>query len=205
MKHSVDTIPIFPLNAVLFPGGRLPLQIFEQRYLTLLSRALRSDTGFGICLLKEGDEVAKAGVRQMIHMTGTYARVVDWETLPNGLLGITAEGVCKFTVLDYSCAEDELMRARVEFSLSENIDQPAIETGAEHDSLVQLLRKLMDHPAIERLNLSVNYDNLRELGWRLSELLPIPAEQRQALLEIDDTLARIHVIEQIVNRISDEC
>ncbi|MGB4247606.1 MAG: LON peptidase substrate-binding domain-containing protein, partial [Pseudohongiellaceae bacterium] len=83
-RRGAETIALFPLKSVLFPGGRLPLQIFEQRYLNLVSHALKTDTGFGVCLLKDGDEVAKVGVKQQVHRVGTYAKVVDWDQLPNG-------------------------------------------------------------------------------------------------------------------------
>ena len=201
---NLDVIPLFPLQSVLFPKGRLPLQIFEPRYIDLVKRALQTDTGFGVCLLKEGQESAGAGVKQTVHRTGTYARIVDWDALPNGLLGITAEGIHKFTVQDCWAQDDQLLMAKVEFAQTDFSDQDEIPVDQPDEALVQLLKELMRHPAIEHLKLIVNYSNLREIGWRLSELLPIPPERKQALLELDDARIRARAIEELVTLMTNE-
>jgi uncharacterized protein len=193
-----DVIPLFPLQSVLFPRGRLPLQIFETRYIDLVKRVMQTDTGFGVCLLKEGRESALAGLDQKVHRIGTYARIVDWEALPNGLLGITAEGVHKFSVQDCWAQDDQLLMAKVAFADTDYSEQDQIPVAGPDETLVQLLQQLMKHPAIERLKLTVNYANLREIGWRLSELLPIPSERRQALLELDDARTRARAIEELL-------
>jgi hypothetical protein len=195
---KLDVIPLFPLQSVLFPRGRLPLQIFEARYIDLVKRAMQTDTGFGVCLLKEGHGSAGAGAQQTVHRTGTYARIVDWDALPNGLLGVTAEGVHKFTVQDCWAQDDQLLMAKVEFAETDYSDQDEIPVDQPDESLVHLLQELMRHPAIEHLKLTVNYADLREIGWRLSELLPIPSERKQALLELDDARARARAIEELV-------
>ena len=86
---ETQQIPLFPLRVVMFPGGRLDLQIFERRYIDLVSHCMRTSTGFGVCLLKEGEEVIQEGINQTIHRTGTYSNIIDWDQLENGLLGIT--------------------------------------------------------------------------------------------------------------------
>jgi uncharacterized protein len=193
-----DPVPLFPLQSVLFPRGRLPLQIFETRYIDLVKRVMQTDTGFGVCLLQEGKERVLAGVEQKVHRVGTYARIVDWEALPNGLLGITAEGVHKFRVQDCWVQEDQLLVAKVVFADTDYSEQDEIPVAESDQALVHLLQQLMKHPAIERLRLSVNFSDLREIGWRLSELLPIPSERRQALLELDDARARARAVEELL-------
>ena len=69
-----ETLPLFPLNAVLFPGGYLPLRIFEARYLDMISTCLRQGSGFGVCLIRSGKEVGNAAE---IHHIGTQATIVD--------------------------------------------------------------------------------------------------------------------------------
>ena len=81
-------IPLFPLRVVMFPGGRFDLQIFEKRYIDLIRHCLRTDSGFGICLLKAGEEIFQENLEQTIHSSGTYSKIVDWDQLENGLLGI---------------------------------------------------------------------------------------------------------------------
>jgi len=198
------TLPLFPLGSVLFPKGRLPLQIFEQRYLNMVRTAMRTETGFGICLLREGEEVARPGVHQQVHRVGTYVQVVDWDQLPNGLLGLTVEARCKFEVLDCHAEKDQLLVAQVVRCTSDYVGETPIPVTAEHDVLVSLLEQLASHPVISRLSMQINYQDLRELGWRLSELIPLPLEIKQSLLEMRDPLERVREIEIALNRMMDE-
>ena len=91
------TLPLFPLHTVLFPGGLLPLRIFESRYLDMISDCLRNDRGFGVCLISAGREV---GDGAECFDVGTLARIQDWDSTPDGLLGIIARGEQRFDSLD---------------------------------------------------------------------------------------------------------
>lgn len=193
-----ETIPLFPLKSVLFPGGRLPLQIFEQRYLNLVSHALKTDTGFGVCLLKDGDEVARAGVQQQVHRVGTYARVVDWDQLPNGLLGVTVEGRHKFVVQECWSEKDQLLMGSVDYCGMDFLGEEPLPVAEDHEVLVGLLQQLVSHPVISKLGMSIDYEDLRQLGWRLSELIPLSLESKQALLELQDPHERIRAIEALI-------
>jgi hypothetical protein len=197
MSLEDDLIPLFPLRSVLFPGGRLPLQIFEQRYIDLVSHCMKTESGFGVCLVTQGDEVVKSGGQQ-VSRVGVYARIVDWDQLPNGLLGITVEGQRKFNVTDCWSRDDKLLMGSVHWSAEDYVGQQALPLSHEQDGLVDLLRDLMAHPMIESLGLEMNFDDQRQLGWRLSELLPVPVHQKQKLLEIDDTAERLREIENLV-------
>ena len=86
MNHVIKDIPLFPLNSVILPGGRIPMQLFEPRYLDMLTRCLKEDRGFVVVLLREGTEVS---LRTDFYDIGTYVRIVDFQQLDNGLLGIT--------------------------------------------------------------------------------------------------------------------
>lgn len=198
------TLPLFPLKSVLFPKGRLPLQIFEQRYLNMVRAAMRTETGFGICLLREGEEVARPGVHQQVHRVGTYVQVVDWDQLPNGLLGLTVEARCKFEVLDCRAEKDQLLVGHVTRCPTDYVGEAPIAVTQEHEVLMSLLEQLVSHPVISRLDMQINYQDLRELGWRLSELIPLPAEIKQSLLELNDPLERVREIELALNRMMDE-
>ncbi len=203
-SRGAEDIAIFPLKSVLFPKGRLPLQIFEQRYLTLVRDALRTDSGFGICLLKEGEEVARAGVQQQVHRIGMYAKVVDWDQLPNGLLGVTVEGCRKFAVQECWAEKDLLLKARVEYCEVDFVGETPINVDEEHEVLVGLLEQLVGHPVITKLGMDIHYDDLRELGWRLSELIPLSLERKQNLLELQDPHERIREIDALIeNMIKD--
>jgi Lon protease-like protein len=195
----METIPLFPLNSVLFPKGRISLQIFESRYVDMVRNCLKDGSGFGIVLIESGSEVAKAGQKLDIHRTGTYSHVVDWNQLPNGLLGITAEGRCTFRIMESWREPSNLCRAVVEFRPQDSIDAEQVEVGEEFEEYVELLRGLARHPAIEELRLDMSFENLREIAWRLSELLPIANKEKQVLLELVDPIARLQQIELYIS------
>ena len=195
LRGETSQIALFPLKSVLFPKGRLPLQIFEQRYINMITQCLRKDEGFGVCLLKEGEEVVKPGSKQQVHRVGTYAKVVDWDQLPNGLLGVTVEGAHKFNVLDCSYDENQLLIATVRFCDTDYVGEQPLEVSPQQEVLVDLVEQLASHPA---------YHDLRELGWRLSELVPLPLERKQALLELQDPYQRVEEIEGLIHRMIDD-
>lgn len=195
----METISLFPLNSVLFPKGRISLQIFESRYVDLVRNCMKDGSGFGIVLIESGSEVARAGQKLDIHRTGTYSHVVDWNQLPNGLLGITAEGRTTFRIMESWREANNLCRAVVEFRPQDSVEAEQVEVGEEFEDYVELLRGLSRHPAIEELNLDMSFENLREVAWRLSELLPIGNREKQALLEQADPIARLQQIELYIN------
>ncbi len=202
--NDAQEIPLFPLRNVLFPGGRIDLQIFERRYIDMVSASLKRGTGFGICLLKRGEEVARPGTQQTIHRTGTYAEIVDWNQLENGLLGITIEGKAKFRIENCWEGSGNLLRAQVRFSATDSVGKQLIPLDERFTALADLLKKLESHPLVVQQQLTVDHNNLWDLGWRLSELIPIAAEARQHLLELDDPWERIENIEQLVVDLANE-
>jgi len=200
---EITEISLFPLRLVMFPGGRVNLQIFERRYIDLVRNCMRSNTGFGICLLKQGEEVEQSS-QQSIHRTGTYASIVDWDQLENGLLGITVEGSRKFKISKSWQASSGLLTADVVFSETGNLGGDPIPVDEQFSGLAELLQSLESHPAVERKNQQIDYNNLWDLGWRLSELIPIEAEKKQELLELDDAWERIENIEQLVSDMAND-
>lgn len=199
---KLSEIPLFPLKSVLFPKGKLSLQIFEQRYLDLVSTSLKNDTGFGVSLLKSGHEVVKLGQEQVMHTIGTYARIVDWDQLENGLLGITVEGEKKFKIEDYWLTENDLFIGNVSFCESDIAGNTKIPLEDDCSGMAQLLELLERHPAVQDMDLQIDHENLWDLGWRLSELIPVAVEIKQELLELNDPWERIKVIEEAIHFLS---
>src|SRR5690606_13595517 len=105
-----DTLPLFPLGTVLFPEGVLKLSLSEARYLAMVSRSLRENSGFGVALIIEGRE---AGGPARTAATGTAAQIVDFEQLPDGLLGITVRGERRFRISGVEYRPDGLSVASV--------------------------------------------------------------------------------------------
>jgi len=154
--------------------------------------------GFGVTLLKDGYEVIKPGKEQTMYSIGTYARIVDWTQLDNGLLGITVEGVKKFKSGQCWCTDNALFMAKVRFSDRDASTANPIPIEDDRSGMTQLLQLLEDHPAVQDMNLNIDYENLWELGWRLSELIPVALVIKLELLELDDPWERIKVIEETI-------
>ena len=201
---ETQQIPLFPLRVVMFPRGRLNLQIFERRYIDLVTHCMRTSSGFGICLLKEGEEVIQEGTNQTIHRTGTYSNIIDWDQLENGLLGITVEGSAKFSIEDCWQSDSGVLQGNVQFNETDNVGRETIPLDDQYTALADLLQNLESHPLVEQKKLIIDYKNLWDLGWRLSELIPIEIEQKQQLLEIDDPWERIQSIEQLVSDLAND-
>ena len=189
-------IPLFPLGNVLFSGARLPLRIFEPRYLDLVGRCMKTDTGFGVVLIREGFDVRRADDQGLPSLfdVGTYARIVDFNQLANGMLGIVCVGGEKFRIHRDWEAPDRLRLAEVEF-LSE---EPSSAVADEFQPLVDTLRVLEKHPMIQQLRLEVDYEDARSVSWRLAELLPLPAETKQSLLQMQQSHERLVEIRRLV-------
>ena len=191
-------LPLFPLGTVLFQGGRLPLQIFEPRYLDLVSRSMREGSTFGITLIRKGSDVRlKDDGQPEIFEIGTEARIVDFNQLSNGKLGIVVEGGRKFRVYDTWEQSDLLLVGEVAFLPQE----PEIGIGPEHEELVELLRELMQHPEVQKLGFHINLEDARSVGWRLSELLPIEPEIKQALLQLPYPRERLQELRRLITKL----
>ena len=109
-RSMPEHIDLFPLDTVLFPHGLAPLRIFEPRYLDMVSRCLKKESTFGICLRKKSESDA---LLDHIHRIGTTCNIIDWEGLEKGFLGILVEGGERFTVHDIRVLENRLWTARV--------------------------------------------------------------------------------------------
>jgi Lon protease-like protein len=198
------TIPLFPLGIVLFPGGRHDLQIFEQRYIDMVTSSLKNDTPFGLCSLQSGQETRAPGTRQSVSRIGTLARIIDWNSLDNGLLGITIEGTTKFRVDNCWQAESDLLMAEVTLSAEDRLEAEPVAFGEGYEALVEVLKGLEGHPLVAEKNLAIDHDNLWHLGWHLSELMPLDGAEKQGLLELDDAQLRADRLLELLRELSGE-
>ena len=191
-----QTIPLFPLSTVLFPVGRMSLQIFESRYLDLVSSCLKGGTGFGVVWLREGSEVQKEGTAfsPKLAQVGTYANIVDWDSLPNGLLGLTIEGKKKFRLISSFQRDDKLHMAEVEWIESE----PVIDLSGESEDMHSILSQLLEHPHIERLKLAPDVNDISTLSFLLAQLLPINETVKFDLLSTDEPINRLEILAELL-------
>lgn len=176
---------LFPLGSIVLPGGRVPLQLFERRYLDMLSRCMRQQEGFVIVLMRERQPDTQADAS--FYDVGTLVNVVDFSPLSNGLLGITVAGERKVRIVRHWQEADGLHWGELEGLPQEE----PVATPAHYLELVNVLRALVQHPAVQALDMTIDYQDARDLGWRLTELLPLEAEQKQRLVECNDPLQRL--------------
>lgn len=178
-------LPLFPLSTVLFPGGRLELRIFEPRYLDLVRECARSGAGFGVCLIVRGHEAGAPAVPAAI---GTVARIEDFSTLPDGLLGIASRGGERFRVQRTRVRDNGLVVGSVDYLP----DDPVVPVPAESGVLATILRRLAEQVGGELAAASdARFDDAAWVAWRLAELLPLEMEERQQMLQSDDPAQRL--------------
>lgn len=177
-------IPLFPLNTVLFPGGILPLRIFEPRYMEMVSACMREQTGFGVCLILSGKEVGEAATTYDV---GTFVRIIDWDQRDDGMLGITVRGEQRFRVLSSHVRPSHLIMAEVEL-LDESTPAPI---PPRHARAVPLLRDLIQRLGGTHAEQPPHYEDAVWVSGRLAELLPIGLPQKQYLLQLDDPIERL--------------
>jgi len=192
MTGKLSEFPLFPLGTVLFPGGQLPLRIFEQRYLEMAKACLRDGSPFGVCLIREGTEVGAPAVPEDV---GCLARIVHWDMEQLGLLQIVAQGGRRFRILSRGTQADGLVTASVEL-LPEDSDAPVPE-----DSLCRkLLQRIASEHGEKLFAQPWNFESSSWVSARLAEVLPLPAETKQRLLEIGDGAQRLGILQKLVSR-----
>ena len=183
-------LPLFPLNTVLFPGGPLPLRIFEPRYVDMVKRSLRDQAPFGVVLIREGEEVGPAD----FHDIGTLARIVDFDTLPDGLLGLTCVGEQRFRVHTFTRLQDGLNVGEV------SVFDPDLPTPLpiEYSHLVGLLERLLPELGDWYARLERHLDDANWVGYRLAEILPLSMPSRQFCLELEDAGERLRLLSGVL-------
>ena len=181
-------IPLFPLRSVLLPYGRMGLRVFEQRYLDLVARCLKEDEGFGVVWIRQGSEVKQPNAdTPHLAQLGTCARIVDWNSQPNGLLGIVIAGSRRFRMLSSHQTDNGLHMAQVEW-----LDDEAAEPLPDYaQPLCDLLRQLTEHPQVARLGYRAECDSVTELTCVLTQLLPVEESIKFALLSANDAATRL--------------
>ncbi len=184
-------VPLFPLNTVLFPGGLLPLRIFEQRYLEMAKGCLRDGTPFGVCLIREGAEVGAPATHEDL---GCLARITQWDMQQLGLLQLVAQGAERFRVLTKRVRADGLILADIEL-LAENPDTPMPE---KFRACRQLLERIVAEHGERLFAKPFRLDSSAWVGARLAEVLPLPAAARQKLFELDDSVQRLEIMQRLL-------
>jgi hypothetical protein len=182
----VTSIPLFPLNIVLFPDGPLPLRIFETRYVDMVRGCMREDRSFGVVLISEGREAGPAETYEV----GTTAKITDFHQLPDGLLGLTCVGQQRFRILNKTVARDGLNLGEVQWLANE----PVMSVPVRHAPLAALLRSVLPQLGEVYTGIEMRLDDAAWVGHRLAEILPIELRRKQSFLEMDDPIQRLDAL-----------
>lgn len=197
----MSELPLFPLSGVLLPFGRMPLKIFEPRYLDLVRDCMKSNAPFGVVWIRRGSEVAQRGrAAPELGDYGTCARIVDWDQLPNGLLGITIEGGERFELFETRVRANGLIVGQVGI-------HPAVSPAPMSDvwmSLLEVLRSVETHPHVERMQLRVDYNDAWQVAYTLIQLLPLDEALKYELLGIASIDVLMAELQALLNQISGE-
>jgi Lon protease-like protein len=190
-------MPLFPLHTVLYPGGLLPLKIFEQRYVAMAKACLKDATPFGVCLITRGDEVARpAGGTPDFANVGTTATIVEWDMPQLGILHVKCRGGARFQIKSHTVRDDGLVVGEVAAIAPE----PGLALDAAHARLAQLLEVLAGRVGPQNFPEPHAYADASWVGYRLAELLPLPLSIKQSMLEINDSRIRLHSLQQFLSQ-----
>ena len=190
-------LPLFPLHTVLFPGGLLPLKVFEQRYIEMTTACLRDDRPFGVCLITQGDEVARAGGKvPEIATVGTLARITNFDMPQLGILHLTAEGGARFEVRRHAADASGLIVGDV----TTIADEPAHPIAETYAPLAKILELIAARLGPQNFPSSTRYGDASWVGHRLAELLPLPLSIKQSMLEVSDANVRLAALKQFLER-----
>jgi uncharacterized protein len=180
-------LPIFPLNAVLFPGGVLPLKVFERRYMDMVRTCMRRKEPFGVCLIAAGNEV---GALASPHSVGCIAHITAWDMAQPGVLNITVRGGERLRILEHSANRHGLILA----SAVGIEPEPHVAVPETLSKLLPLLRAIAADKGAQRMPEPHAFDDAVWVGYRYAEVLPIPLAARQELLELSDPVSRLEII-----------
>ena len=203
IPFELSEIPLFPLPLVAFPGCRLPLQIFEPRYLDMVKFCMAKGRAFGVVTIDESGS-SKGPYEPALLAVGTTVRIVDFHEQANGLLGIVCEGGQKFTFSNTRVAEDKLLLG----SATILEEEPVEPVPFEFEDLVDLLQTLFEHPYVKVLGYPDHSDRdfwmacASRLSFYLAYLLPLPLEQRYTMLTYTDAGQRLAALQTFIDDVN---
>lgn len=200
---TLQSLPLFPLGTVLFPDGVLPLRIFEVRYLDMIGRCHKAGAPFGVVLLTQGNEVRQPGGKEAFSHVGTLATISEFETPRPGLMMIRASGAQRFRIT----ASDQLRHGlwvadveRLPADMAVAIPDDLKTTATALGKLIESLQQKTGSPAQMPLQEPWRLDDCGWVANRWCELLPLPVQLKQRLMELDNPLVRLELVSDVLSR-----
>ena len=191
--RSRETVPIFPLQTVLYPGALLPLKIFEVRYMDMARACLKDGRPFGICLIKEGLEVGLPAIPEPV---GCLARIAECDMEELGILKVKAEGVERFRIVSSEVSKAGLIVGEIEKYEPESLAGDV----AGLAECVEFLRKVIAGIGAQRFAGPFEFGDASWVGFRLAEILPLRTDVKQKLLELTDPGLRVAVLHRFLRQ-----
>ena len=188
-----ETVPIFPLQTVLYPGALLPLKIFEVRYMDMAKGCLKEARPFGICLIREGQEVGAPAIPEKI---GCLARIAECDMEDLGILKVKAEGLERFRIVSSEVSKQGLIIGEIEKYGPEAVASEASGMAECAD----FLRKVIAGIGTQRFAEPLEFADASWVGFRLAEILPLRTDVKQRLLELTDPALRVAILHRFLRQ-----
>ncbi len=191
-----NTLPIFPLGLVALPGTIHNLQIFEPRYIKMIKDCLKKETGFVIVYKDQSISDDSSAISKK----GSYVEIIDFNNLPNGLLGITVKSINKVEINDITKLSDGLNIANTEPVVDPEVDDQAL--LAEYSEISNILTQLLKHPRLVDMPIEIDFNSADSVAYHLAGLIPIPGSYKQSLLEAFDASKRLSILSKYIEDLS---
>ena len=191
-----NNLPVFPLGLVALPGTIQNLQIFEPRYIRMVKECMAKDHGF-VIVFQNGSQ---KNDNYEISKKGSYVEIIDFNNLPNGLLGISVKSINKVEIKDLTQLEDGLHIAQINPLIDPEVDDQAL--LAEFPEITNILNQLIKHPRILEMPLDVDFNSADSVAYHLAGLIPISWSRKQSLLEAFDASQRLTILSKYIEEIS---
>lgn len=195
--NDAHELALFPLQAVLFPGGLLHLRVFEARYLDLIGHCLRSQEPFGVIALKQGREVRHDGERVEFESVGTIAKLLDVDSAEPGILKVRCQGTSRFDLGERRQQGNGLWVAQI----TERADDDAVVPAEAMHGAVRALANAIGSLKNRGTQPFLEPYHFDDAGWvanRWCELLPISLAAKQKLMELPDGAVRLQLVDEFL-------
>jgi Lon protease-like protein len=204
MPPDDEWIPLFPLKTVLFPGGVLPLKVFETRYIDMVRDCMKRNAPFGVVLIKAGQEVGQAAEPEDV---GCLAAITDWDMENLGVMMLRTEGGERFRILETRVRADQRLEARISM-LPADASPPVSDMHVECATALKSVIEEVDQQGraqdgdkfISPFAQPIRLDSAGWVANRWCEILPIPLKAKQKLLELDDAQTRLSSVHQYLKQ-----
>lgn len=202
-SHTLSSLPLFPLGTVLYPGGILPLRVFEVRYLDMIGKCHKAGAPFGVVSLTQGGEVRQPQVQQVFSEVGTLATLTALEMPQPGLMTIRCQGANRFQITAKEQLPHGLWVAdvrRLEADKPVPVPDDLQATADALHRLIQTLQMRAHQPDEVPVQMPLQLDDCGWVANRWCELLPLPVPLKQRLMELDNPLIRLELVSDVLSR-----